>query len=55
MDEKEKTPTNNLVKSNVELADGLRTRSYGRKEFAFIDINGNYIRVAEAIDEVIYT
>lgn len=35
----------------VEIADPLRTHSYGMREFAFIDINGYYIRVAEDVDE----
>lgn len=35
----------------IELADDLRTHSYGLREFAFIDINGYYIRVAEGTDE----
>jgi len=32
---------------NIELADNLRTHPYGLKEFAFIDISGYYIRIAE--------
>jgi hypothetical protein len=36
---------------DIALADDLRTHPYGLKEFAFIDINGYYIRVAEAIEE----
>jgi hypothetical protein len=32
---------------DIELADDLRTHSYGLREFAFIDINGYYIRIAE--------
>ncbi len=36
---------------NIEIADDLRPHPYGLKEFAFIDINGYYIRVAERIDE----
>jgi hypothetical protein len=36
---------------NIELADELRLHPYGLREFAFIDINGYYIRLAEAIDE----
>ena len=32
---------------NIEIADGLKIHPYGLKEFAFIDINGYYIRVAE--------
>jgi hypothetical protein len=34
----------------IEIADGLRTHPYGLKEFAFIDLNGYYIRIAEGID-----
>jgi len=33
----------------IELADTLRTHSYGLQEFCFIDINGYYIRVAERV------
>ena len=36
---------------NIEVADTLRTHSYGLREFAFIDINGYYIRVAESTEE----
>ncbi|MES2113483.1 MAG: VOC family protein [Bacteroidota bacterium] len=32
----------------IELADDLRTHAYGLREFAFIDINGYYVRVAES-------
>ena len=32
----------------IEIADDLKTHPYGLREFAFIDINGYYIRVAEA-------
>ncbi|MBS1529425.1 MAG: hypothetical protein JSU01_03880 [Bacteroidetes bacterium] len=35
----------------IEFADTLRTHVYGLREFAFIDINGYYIRVAEAVDQ----
>lgn len=35
---------------NIEMADNLRTHPYGLREFAFIDINGYYIRVAEQIE-----
>ena len=38
-------------KRNIGIADTLRTHSYGLREFAFIDINGYYIRVAEGIEE----
>ena len=36
-----------FTERKVELADELRMHPYGLKEFAFIDINGYYIRVAE--------
>jgi hypothetical protein len=32
----------------IAFADALKTHSYGLREFAFIDINGYYVRVAEA-------
>jgi hypothetical protein len=32
---------------DIPLADDLRTHSYGLREFAFIDINGYLIRIAE--------
>jgi len=32
----------------IELADDLRTHHHGPWEFAFVDINGYYIRVAES-------
>jgi hypothetical protein len=35
---------------NIELADDLKVYPYELKEFAFIDINGYYIRVAEGTD-----
>ena len=31
----------------IQIADPLRTHSYALKEFAFIDINGYYVRVAQ--------
>lgn len=34
----------------IEIAAGLDLHSYGLREFAFVDINGYYIRVAEAVD-----
>lgn len=34
---------------NIAIADTLRTHQYGLREFAFIDINGYYIRVAEGV------
>jgi hypothetical protein len=36
---------------DIELADDLRTLPYGPREFAFIVINGYYIRVAERTEE----
>lgn len=36
---------------NVELADDLRVHPYGLKEFAFVDVNGYYIRVAEGVEK----
>jgi hypothetical protein len=38
---------NEFKKRNIELVDDLRTHPYGLREFAFIDINGYYVRVAE--------
>jgi hypothetical protein len=32
----------------IEIADNLRTHPYELREFAFVDINGYYIRVAES-------
>jgi len=34
----------------IIIASPLTTYSYGLREFAFIDINGYYIRVAESVD-----
>ncbi len=31
----------------IEIADELKKHPYGLREFAFVDINGYYIRVAE--------
>ena len=36
---------------NIKLADDLRVHPYGLKEFAFVDINGYYIRVAEQAEK----
>jgi uncharacterized glyoxalase superfamily protein PhnB len=33
----------------ISIAAHIKTHSYGLREFAFIDINGYYIRVAEAV------
>ena len=38
-------------KRNIDLADDLRTHPYGLSEFAFVDINGYYIRVAEKTEQ----
>ena len=35
---------------NIELADDLRVHPYGLREFAFVDVNGYYIRVAEGVE-----
>jgi len=35
----------------IEIVDPLREHPYGLREFAFIDINGYYIRVAEQADK----
>ena len=35
----------------IKMAEGLKIHPYGLKEFAFIDINGYYIRVAEGADK----
>jgi catechol 2,3-dioxygenase-like lactoylglutathione lyase family enzyme len=35
----------------IEFADTLKKHPYGLREFAFIDINGYYIRVAEGAEE----
>jgi hypothetical protein len=34
----------------IEIADEQRTHSYGLREFAFVDINGYYIRIAEGAE-----
>jgi len=38
-------------KRDIKIEDDLRPHSYGLREFAFIDINGYYIRVAEADED----
>ena len=38
-------------KREIELSDELRLHPYGLREFAFIDINGYYIRVAEETEQ----
>jgi uncharacterized glyoxalase superfamily protein PhnB len=35
----------------IKLADELRPHAYGLREFAFIDINGYYIRIAEVAEK----
>jgi uncharacterized glyoxalase superfamily protein PhnB len=39
-----------LQDRKIEIADTLKTHPYGLREFAFIDINGYYIRVAEGVE-----
>ena len=34
----------------IEIADELRIHAYGLREFAFVDLNGYYIRVAEGTE-----
>lgn|GEM_PF-640722 len=34
----------------IELAAGLKVHPYGLREFAFIDLNGYYIRIAENVE-----
>jgi uncharacterized glyoxalase superfamily protein PhnB len=36
---------------NIEVAADLKTHPYGLREFAFIDINGYYVRIAELAEE----
>ena len=36
----------------IEIAAELRQHPYGLREFAFVDINGSYVRVANAEDGV---
>jgi len=36
---------------DIMLADDLRIHPYGLKEFAFVDVNGYYIRVAEGVEK----
>jgi hypothetical protein len=40
-----------LKEREIVLADELRMHPYGLREFAFIDLNGYYVRVAEASGE----
>jgi len=35
----------------IDIADELRNHPYGLREFAFIDVNGYYIRVAEGTEQ----
>lgn len=36
---------------NIDIASELRAHPYGLREFAFIDINGYYIRIAEGSEQ----
>ena len=40
-----------LKQKGVEIESPLKEYPYGLREFAFIDINGYYIRVAEGIEK----
>ncbi|MEP6595160.1 MAG: VOC family protein [Ginsengibacter sp.] len=40
-----------LKNRDIELAEDLRKYPYRLREFAFIDINGYYIRIAEGTEE----
>jgi catechol 2,3-dioxygenase-like lactoylglutathione lyase family enzyme len=40
-----------FLERKIEIASALKKYPYGMKEFAFIDINGYYIRVAEGTDD----
>lgn len=33
----------------IAIADSLRLHPYGLKEFAFVEVNGYYVRVAEGV------
>jgi hypothetical protein len=39
-----------FLQRGIKLADELRPHPYGLNEFAFIDINGYYIRICEETD-----
>ena len=36
----------------ITIVDKLKYHPYGLREFAFIDINGYYIRIAEGVNKV---
>lgn len=40
-----------FASNGIKIVDDLRKHPYGLREFAFIDINGYYIRIAEAYKE----
>ncbi len=40
---------NEFQDRKIEIAEGLQAHPYGLREFAFIDINGYYIRIAESV------
>ena len=42
---------NEFHEKRIEIADDLKMHTYGLREFAFIDINGYYIRIAEEVSE----
>ena len=37
------------AEKGIPIADPLRTYPYGMKEFAFVEVNGYYVRVAEEV------
>ncbi len=39
-----------FLEKKIIIADRLRLHPYGLREFAFIDINGYYVRIAEAAE-----
>jgi hypothetical protein len=40
---------NEFLERKIKIADPLRKPPHGLREFAFIDINGYYFRVAEDV------
>jgi uncharacterized glyoxalase superfamily protein PhnB len=40
-----------FLDKRIKIVDPLREHPYGLREFAFVDINGYYIRVAEGTDK----
>lgn len=42
---------NEFKERGIDIADDLREHPYGHREFAFIDIDGYYIRITKSIDK----